>query len=183
MAKTEFARGTLLYNLVEYGVTDITVDDAYSEIDVTDTLSTLGYSEFLGGRRTINVSFNVFKLAGVADIVLNQQETDKTSGALVVGAAYRLTDWITDDNFMNVGAASNADGVEFIASGTTPTHWTHASIVTRMNECTLTLVDSGIGTTSYSGNLILLTKGISGTIDDAVKVAYTGRITGTLTES
>lgn len=52
-----------------------------------------------------------------------------TSGSLVVGKRYRLRDWITGDDFTNVGAASNADGVEFIATGTTPTTWTNSSVV------------------------------------------------------
>lgn len=52
-----------------------------------------------------------------------------TSGTLTVGKRYRLRDWITGDDFTNVGADSNADGVEFIATGTTPTTWTNSSVV------------------------------------------------------
>lgn len=53
-----------------------------------------------------------------------------TSGTLEVGKMYRLTDWISGDSFTNVGASSNADGVEFVATATTPTTWTNSSIVT-----------------------------------------------------
>lgn len=52
-----------------------------------------------------------------------------TSGTLTVGKRYRLKDWITGDDFTNVGAGSNADGVEFVATGTTPTTWTNSSVV------------------------------------------------------
>jgi hypothetical protein len=52
-----------------------------------------------------------------------------TSGTLTVGKRYRLKDWITGDDFTNVGAASNADGVEFVATGTTPTTWSNSSVV------------------------------------------------------
>jgi len=55
---------------------------------------------------------------------------DLTSGTLVIGNRYRLTNWITADDFTNVGAASNADGVEFIATETTPTTWLNSSVVT-----------------------------------------------------
>jgi len=55
-----------------------------------------------------------------------------TSGSLVVGKRYRLTDWITGDDFTNVGAASNTDGVEFVATGTTPTTWSNSSVVTTL---------------------------------------------------
>ena len=55
-----------------------------------------------------------------------------TSGVLVVGETYILTNWITDDDFTNVGAASNTDGVEFTASGTTPTKWTNSSVVNKV---------------------------------------------------
>jgi len=52
-----------------------------------------------------------------------------TSGTLTVGKRYRLKDLITGDDFTNVGAASNADGVEFVATGTTPTTWSNFSVV------------------------------------------------------
>lgn len=55
--------------------------------------------------------------------------TIATSGTLTVGKRYRLRDWITGDDFTNVGAGSNADGVEFVATGTTPTTWTNSSVV------------------------------------------------------
>ncbi len=62
-----------------------------------------------------------------------RERTALTSGALVVGRRYQLVDWITDDDFTNIGAASNADGVEFTATGTTPTKWTNSSIVVRID--------------------------------------------------
>jgi hypothetical protein len=57
-----------------------------------------------------------------------------TSGSLVVGEVYILTDWITADDFTNVGAASNADGVIFTATGTTPTTWTNSSVVNQLGN-------------------------------------------------
>jgi predicted secreted protein len=123
MAKSEFARGTLTYS-GEIGVTDVTIDDTYSEIDVTDTLTTYSYSEFLGGRRSISVSFSTFKSAGVDDKTLNAS----------------------------------------------------ASMVLKVE-------DSAGAYTNYTGNLILLSKSIAGTIDDAVKVSYSGRISGALSET
>jgi hypothetical protein len=183
MAKNEFARGTLTFNLTDYGIFDVTIDMTYSEIDVTDTKSTVTQSEFLGGKQVINISFTMYKDAGTADLLLNRTTTSQTSGSLTEGIAYRLTDWITNDDFTNVGAASNADGVEFIATGTVPTTWTNSSIVNTMVECTLTVEDSSGNYTTYEGDLILLTKSITGNVDGAVQLAYTGKITGDLTEA
>jgi len=56
--------------------------------------------------------------------------TQQTSGTLTIGKTYRLTDWITDDDFTNIGAGSNADGVEFVATGITPDKWENSSKVT-----------------------------------------------------
>jgi hypothetical protein len=56
--------------------------------------------------------------------------TATTSGALVVSKKYRITNFVAGDDFTNVGAASNATGVEFVATGTTPTTWTNASTLT-----------------------------------------------------
>ena len=70
MPKAEFARGSLTYG-GSVGITDVTIDETWTEIDVTDTESTLQESEFLGGRRTYNISFTVFKNAGTADLTMN----------------------------------------------------------------------------------------------------------------
>ena len=53
-----------------------------------------------------------------------------TSGTLEVGQRYRITDFQSGDDFTNVGAGSNANDIEFIATGTTPTTWSNSSGVT-----------------------------------------------------
>lgn len=54
-------------------------------------------------------------------------QTIRTSGALTVGKQYQIVSYVSGDSFTNVGAASNATGVTFVATGTTPTTWTNAS--------------------------------------------------------
>lgn len=71
MAKAEFARATLTYGGAEIGIFDVAINSAYSEIDVSDTLTALGQSDFLGAKQVHNISFSSFKLAGSADLVLN----------------------------------------------------------------------------------------------------------------
>ena len=56
--------------------------------------------------------------------------TTQTSGLLVVGTTYEITDYNANDNFMNVGAPSNELGVKFIATGTTPAVWSKSSELT-----------------------------------------------------
>lgn len=50
-----------------------------------------------------------------------------TAGVVVTGKRYRIMAFIAGDDFTNIGAGSNATGVTFTASGTTPTTWTNAS--------------------------------------------------------
>ncbi len=57
-------------------------------------------------------------------------QTAQTSGTLVVGKEYTIDDWITNDDFTNVGGA-NVDGTIFVATGTTPTTWTNSSSLRR----------------------------------------------------
>ena len=59
---------------------------------------------------------------------IGANNTEQTSGTLTIGKAYRINDWISDDDFTNVGG-TNADGSEFVATGTTPTKWTNSSTV------------------------------------------------------
>ncbi len=53
-------------------------------------------------------------------------QTALTSGTLEIGQEYIIDDWITNDDFTNVGG-TNEDGNIFVATGTTPTTWTNSS--------------------------------------------------------
>jgi|DEB0MinimDraft_6_1074348.scaffolds.fasta_scaffold00215_19 hypothetical protein len=61
--------------------------------------------------------------------VADQSATNatQTSGTLTSGARYRIDTFVSGDDFTNVGAASNATGVEFVATGTTPTTYSNGS--------------------------------------------------------
>lgn len=50
-----------------------------------------------------------------------------TSGTLTSGKRYQIQSFVAGDSFTNVGAASNATGIVFTASGTTPTTWANGS--------------------------------------------------------
>jgi|GEM_PF-6012468 len=54
-----------------------------------------------------------------------------TSGALVAGKYYQILQWGSQDSFLNVGAprlgSGDLPGKVFIATGTTPTVWTHGT--------------------------------------------------------
>lgn len=68
----------------------------------------------------------------------------KGVGPLVVNQIYEITDYVSDDNFTNVGASSNATGVIFTATGTTPTHWAHFSTLAPRWNGTLNAVVTAI---------------------------------------
>ncbi len=53
----------------------------------------------------------------------------KGVGPLVVGQIYEITNYVSDDDFTNVGASANETGEIFTATGTTPTKWTNFSIL------------------------------------------------------
>jgi hypothetical protein len=55
--------------------------------------------------------------------------TNLTSGTLVKGKAYKIVTYNSNDDFTNLGASSNASGVTFISTGTTPTEWNHSSVL------------------------------------------------------
>ena len=67
-----------------------------------------------------------------------------TSGSLVVGRRYRITTYIAGDDFTGVGAASNASGVEFVATATTPS-WANGSTLTRIGALAAWDFETGVG--------------------------------------
>lgn len=50
-----------------------------------------------------------------------------TNGSLSIGRTYEITDYQSGDDFTNVGAPLNANGVKFVATGDTPLVWTNSS--------------------------------------------------------
>ena len=71
--------------------------------------------------------------------------TTATSGTLTVGVRYKITDYQTGDDFTNVGAATNALDVEFIATGTTPADWTNSSELTDTSAPVATVLENTLG--------------------------------------
>lgn len=49
------------------------------------------------------------------------------AGPLTVGVTYTISNYTGNDDFTNVGAPSNATGVSFVATGTTPANWSSSS--------------------------------------------------------
>lgn len=106
--------------------------------------------------------------------------TLKTSGLLTVGVTYKILDWITDDDFVNVGG-TNVDGTVFVATGTTPTHWTHASKLVgyqSLGSATLpwdkiyvtNVYAVGVNVSGLTASLPVITDGSK----NLVSIAYTG---------
>jgi hypothetical protein len=92
----------------------------------------------------------------------------KTAGPLVVGSRYRITYFGTSDVFTNVGAASNAIDVEFTATGTTPTTWTHSSILQEIEATDSIFVSDGAVKVEL---LAATTAALSGTFEIRIAVA------------
>lgn len=85
-----------------------------------------------------------------------------TSGTIVIGKKYLIKTYVASDVFMNVGAASNATGVIFIATGTTPTTWTSSSQLVALGDV-LDLNAEGMASATWVDKTNSLTATNSGT--------------------
>lgn len=77
-----------------------------------------------------NISSSLDHEAGTGKFSLDNSYnigTEQSSGTLTSATKYKIIEYKSGDNFTNVGASSNATGVQFTASGTTPTTWTNGS--------------------------------------------------------
>lgn len=99
-------------------------------------------------------------------------QTGQTSGTLVASKRYRITTYVSADSFTNVGAASNATGVEFVATGTTPTTWTNASTLNRIGG--LVDLDFTVGTGYQATDRS--TNALHGTLFNAVEFTQPKRV-------
>jgi len=139
------------YDGVQAG-SDIAIETGTGDITNTANLKLLGLSAVrYASTSSFAVAYNrALTAAEVLDLYRNGiaesdkwgSQTEQTSGALVVGKRYRINNWITNDDFTNVGGA-NVDGTEFTATGTTPTTWTNSSTVVEIGA-TLALEPEGI---------------------------------------
>ncbi|MHB9147704.1 MAG: hypothetical protein ACYC2U_04720 [Candidatus Amoebophilus sp.] len=95
---------------------------------VAEIYSLLGYvdTEALLNKQTLTVGAAISgKYYAIS--LLTGGVAAQTSGSLTVGIRYRINTFVAGDNFINVGAPSNASGIEFTAIGTTPTTWINSS--------------------------------------------------------
>lgn len=74
--------------------------------------------------KALNNSYAIY------DAILKEITT--TSGVLVNGKTYRIDDVLLTDDFTNIGFVS--EGVEFTATGTTPTTWTNSTVVYNITD-------------------------------------------------
>lgn len=75
MAKQALKTGKLTFNSVEYGVVSMDFNEAFSEIDVTDTSTTGDGKEYLGSRAERTFTVEVWMQDNAADIALNSAQT------------------------------------------------------------------------------------------------------------
>jgi hypothetical protein len=64
------------------------------------------------------------------NIIEDKNSQAQASGVLLVGRYYTVTTLAAGDDFSNVGYTQDHAGHSFTATGTTPTNWTHGSILT-----------------------------------------------------
>lgn len=74
-----------------------------------------------------------------------------TGGSLVVGTVYVIGNFVTGDDFTNVGG-TNVSGNRFICMGTAPTTWTNGSLLRAQNYGTRERINNivGVGTDIYN---------------------------------
>lgn len=75
------------------------------------------------------------------------------NGALPIGWTVQISDYQAGDDFTNIGAPSNANGVSFVINGNTATSWTG---LTRLNyntgAPTVTVLENTIGNVWFTYN-------------------------------
>jgi len=68
------------------------------------------------------------------------------NGTLTIGVTYEITDYVAGDDFTNVGAPSNENGVKFVATGTDPTNYSNGSeLFYNLGAPVVTVLENTIG--------------------------------------
>jgi hypothetical protein len=99
-------------------------------------------------------------------------QADVIAGPLTLAKRYRIKTYVAGDSFTNVGAASNATGVEFTSTGTTPTTWTNGSVLTQIGCITDAALNQGAGSTIYGRSSNTLNYTLSGAYTHVIPSKY-----------
>lgn len=68
------------------------------------------------------------------------------NGGLVIGVTYEIANYANGDDFTNIGAPSNANGIKFVATGTTAASWSGATELNYNNGAPIvTVLENTIG--------------------------------------
>lgn len=134
-------------------------------LDITDlskvkslfltTSSPVTYNFVAGAGDDFPLDSAVMLLGGSAQAF--QKIVELTGGTLVVGQQYYIQNYVSSDNFTNVGASSNATNISFVATNTTPTTWTNGStLATRSNELTSIFITNSSTATTATLNAVMV---------------------------
>jgi len=77
-------------------------------------------------------------------------KVSQNDGFFVIGEKYLINAYSIGDDFTNVGASENFTGVEFIATGTTPTSWINGSQLISNYEPLITEVENTLTTSTIT---------------------------------
>ncbi len=106
-------------------------DTKISELPVATAIASPDVAPVVQGGVTKQADVSLFGNL-VASLILRSNgdsNSRQNSGTLIIGQAYLIYVYSSGDDFTNVGANSNASGVSFTATGTTPANWTNSSIL------------------------------------------------------
>lgn len=90
-------------------------------------------------------------------------------GALIVGHRYWIQNFLAGDSFTNVGG-TNVTGNIFVASGTTPTTWSHNSSIMELQNYTAGIYLTGSRNVNVFGNVLAMKDWAPSTIHAGVFV-------------
>lgn len=77
-----------------------------------------------------------------------------TSGLLTIGVSYEIDTYVSGDDFTNIGASSNTQGVRFVATGTTPAVWTNGTTIGWNNGAPILVSKNSDGETAPIQNTL-----------------------------
>lgn len=99
-----------------------------------------------------------------------QFDINTDNGNLVIGTTYEIANYDIEDDFTNIGAPSNANGVKFVATGTTAASWSGSSELNYNTGAPIvTVLENTIGNIWFSygtdGVYSVYSNGLFSTVD------------------
>ncbi len=168
------------FNSVSYKLTDASFEETYDEVDLTDSGTTGDGTEFDVGRADRKLTLDLYMLDSQANIIRGTEQ----AATLAFAAGSDVAGSFRPESLKITGAIKDAVKVNIAGSFQgAPTQTGLGLTAGTSGAFIITYADGTTTDKAISGTAVLMSKKVTANVKGEVKVSYTFKVSGGITET